>query len=105
MERGAVAHAREGLLVLGTGFAAIGVADAGLRHQVAFVTGIDEHFGGERIAVFERDSGHLGAALAHAALLFQAASLKEMDTRLSQHLAKGILRHVWLVDPANVLSV
>ena len=106
MEGGAVADAREALLVLGTAFAAIRVADAGLRHQVAFVTGIDEHFGGERVAILNANiSATCAPVFRTPSFSFRRLRSKTCTPRFLQHFAKDVLGYVRLVDPTDLLSV
>src|SRR5579884_731311 len=51
----------EALAVLRLAFAPVGVGDSRARHEIAFVTRIDEHFAGDRRAAGQHDGLNLAA--------------------------------------------
>ena len=105
VERRLVAHAGEGFAILRRALAPERVGDAGLRHQVAFVAGVDEHGRGELAAVLGGDRGDGRAVLAHAVLLAQPLPLEDGDAGGAQHLAEDRFRDVRLVQPRDVVAV
>src|SRR6185312_3466591 len=98
------ADAGERFSILGAGFAAVRPGNAGLGHEVAFVTAVDEDAGGEGIAVFHPDGGEARALFGDGVVFEKALVFEESDAGALQHLAEDVFGDVRLVEPGNVLS-
>src|ERR1051326_6080690 len=81
------ANAIKRFTVFRISFAPDFVMDACLRHQIAFVCGIDKHFRAKDFAILHRDFGDSRAFFLYA---FKALLEKDGSLRLVRHLEKNV---------------
>ncbi len=105
MEGCAVAHPGQRFAILLAALAAVGIVHARLRHQIAFISGIDEDSRAERVAILHHEFVHLGAGFSNAVVLPQPALLEQLHPGIPHHGAKDLLGHVRLVNPADLLAI
>src|SRR5262249_30833968 len=88
------------LVEFGAALAPDAVAGAGIREEIAFVGGVDEHLSAVFLDSVRRPVGNAYGcdALAAARHLLEAASVADADARLSRHhFVEGSFGDAWLV--------
>ena len=101
--RGVGADAGQALAVLRGWFAADGVTDAGLGHEIALVGAVGEDFGAPAFAVLGGDGEDARALAVNAVVLAQAGVEMDVDVGLGEHVVKDSRVHVRLGAPVGRL--
>src|SRR5947209_366041 len=94
----------ERLAVLALSFAANGVLDVSLRHQIALITAIRKDAALECRAVLHRDGSYAAAQFCDAGLLTQSRSQEHTYASLLEHVAKDLLANLRLIKPGDILG-
>ncbi len=97
-------HAVEGFAVGLVGLAADVVGDAGHRHQVALVGGVEEHLAAVDFARFHRHRNETWAVLADAVLAVQPPVEDDGNFVLAEKVVEDVLGDVRLEGPGGVLA-
>src|SRR5690349_10541165 len=101
MERGSFPNTRERFVVLADTFPAPGVRDARLRHQIAFVTGIDKDSATNRGAAVQGDLINAGGISHDPATFAQTLTERHVDASLFEQTVEDRLCDMRLEVPLD----
>ena len=79
------------------------IRDAGGRHQIAFVAGVDEHSASIRLATEHGDRDDPAVLFLDAAGAVEPSVAMDGDLLLGDEIFKDLLGRVWLEDPHRPL--
>ena len=94
----------EFLVVLGAGFAADVVVEAGGGHEVALVGGIEKHFPRVRFAAESGDRGDARAGFFHALLAVEPFVADDRELEFAHEILEDVFGHVGLEDPHGAID-